>query len=76
MARMAAWKDWASFFKFNSSVVEKSQKKMTMLSFPLFESFDKFQLEFQEWEKRAENISLYFWLVHLIENCGRHHDWT
>ena len=26
MATMAAWKDWASFFKFNSSVVEKSQK--------------------------------------------------
>ena len=26
MARMAAWKNWASFFNFNSSVAEKSQK--------------------------------------------------
>lgn len=39
-------------------LLSKNLKKMTILSFPLFESFDTFQLEFQELEKRAENISL------------------
>ena len=58
MARMAAWKKSEPAFLILTPLLPKNLKKMTILSCPLFKSFDRFQLEFQEWEKRAENISL------------------